>query len=185
MILTAAIAVIAAEGVHGTTTRKIAARAGINLGTLHYHFESKEEVLASAVAYLAGTYRQNLDRAFPLPEPLHDRIANLMRFIWGEVRQSPQEQVALFDMLLYTLTEEGLRRFPKQTQSPYQQLYREALEKSSDVQDGTVAADIEPLADFLFNGFVGILLQWLATDQTARAEEQLEVLVRAARRIFL
>ncbi|WP_307188964.1 TetR/AcrR family transcriptional regulator, partial [Azospirillum sp. B506] len=39
-ILQAAITVIAKEGVHGATTRKIAAEAGINLATLHYQFES-------------------------------------------------------------------------------------------------------------------------------------------------
>lgn len=181
IILMAAVSVIAAEGVHGATTRKIAAKAGINLGTLHYHFESKEDVLASVVVHLAGLYMGNLERAFPEPEPLRQRIGNLMRFIWGEVRKAPQEQIALFDLLLYTLTEEGTKRIPKQRQSPYQRLYRRLLEESSDVPDGL---DVEALANFLFNGFVGVLMQWLASDETARAESQLGLLVRAAEKMF-
>ncbi len=184
-ILRAAIAVIAAQGVHGTTTRKIAAEAGINLGTLHYHFESKEAVLASVVSYLGALYRGNLERAFPDPEPLHDRIGSLMRFIWSEVQQNPQEQIALFDLLLYALTAGRGPGAPPLEESPLPALYRQALADSSDVRDGTIKADLDQLAGFLVNGFSGLLLHWLAARDDARAEGQLATLVLAARAIFL
>lgn len=180
-ILRAAIAVIAAEGVQGATTRKIAAEAGINLGTLHYHFESKEDVLASVVAYLTELYRANLEAAFPDAETLHDRIGSLMAFIWREVRDYPQEQIALFDMLLYGLT--AGRRNPPPSDGPgLHALYRRALESSSDAGD---RADLDRLAGFLLNGFSGLLLAWLATHDDAQAEEQLATLVLAARTVFL
>jgi len=41
-ILTAAEAVFAAKGFEGASTREIAARAGVNISSLHYHWESKE-----------------------------------------------------------------------------------------------------------------------------------------------
>ena len=185
MILRAAIAVIAAEGVHGTTTSKIAAEAGINLGTLHYHFESKEDVLSSVVSYLGALYSGNLERAFTRPESLHDRIGSLMTFIWGEVQQNPQEQIALFDLLLYALTAGRGRDAPPLEDGPLPGLYRRALAESSDVEDGTAKADLDQLAGFLLNGFSGLLLHWLAARDDARAEAQLATLVLAARTIFL
>ena len=41
-ILSAAEEVFAARGFQGASTREIAARAGVNISSLHYHWESKE-----------------------------------------------------------------------------------------------------------------------------------------------
>src|SRR4029077_3956251 len=41
-ILEAAEGVFAARGFEGASTREIAARAGVNISSLHYHWESKE-----------------------------------------------------------------------------------------------------------------------------------------------
>src|SRR6476619_5526104 len=41
-ILDAAEMVFAARGFEGASTREIAARAGVNISSLHYHWESKE-----------------------------------------------------------------------------------------------------------------------------------------------
>ena len=41
-ILAAAEEVFAARGFEGASTREIAARAGVNISSLHYHWESKE-----------------------------------------------------------------------------------------------------------------------------------------------
>src|SRR5437899_8859145 len=43
-ILTAAEEVFAAKGFQGASTREIAARAGVNISSLHYHWESKEKL---------------------------------------------------------------------------------------------------------------------------------------------
>ncbi|TDD71507.1 TetR/AcrR family transcriptional regulator [Actinomadura darangshiensis] len=46
-ILKAAIAVMSEQGYHGTSVRDIAGRAGLSPGALYYHFESKQELLAT------------------------------------------------------------------------------------------------------------------------------------------
>jgi AcrR family transcriptional regulator len=43
-ILSAAEAVFAAKGFDGASTREIAAAAGVNISSLHYHWESKERL---------------------------------------------------------------------------------------------------------------------------------------------
>jgi AcrR family transcriptional regulator len=48
-ILGAALKVFASNGFDGTTTREIAARAGVNLGLLKYYFDGKEKLWKAAV----------------------------------------------------------------------------------------------------------------------------------------
>jgi AcrR family transcriptional regulator len=54
-ILTAAEEVFAAKGFEGASTREIAAAAGVNISSLHYHWESKETLY---FAVFENTYDQ-------------------------------------------------------------------------------------------------------------------------------
>ncbi|HZP40020.1 MAG TPA: TetR/AcrR family transcriptional regulator [Candidatus Binatia bacterium] len=54
-ILEAAEEVFAARGFQGASTREIAARAGVNISSLHYHWESKETLY---VAVFRNIYEQ-------------------------------------------------------------------------------------------------------------------------------
>jgi AcrR family transcriptional regulator len=60
-ILSAAEAVFAAKGFEGASTREIAAAAGVNISSLHYHWESKETLY------------------FAVFENVYDRIVELVR----------------------------------------------------------------------------------------------------------
>ncbi|MEC4611639.1 TetR/AcrR family transcriptional regulator [Tsukamurella tyrosinosolvens] len=61
-LVDAAVRVIAAHGVDGATTRRIADEANAPLATLHYCFSSKEELFAEVFQYVAGQYREVLAR---------------------------------------------------------------------------------------------------------------------------
>ena len=60
-ILGAAEEVFAARGFEGASTREIAARAGVNISSLHYHWESKETLY------------------FTVFRAIYDRIVDLLR----------------------------------------------------------------------------------------------------------
>jgi TetR/AcrR family transcriptional regulator, regulator of biofilm formation and stress response len=66
-ILDAALDVVADVGVNEATHRKIAARAGVPLGSLTYYFDGIDDLLARAFARLADemsvVYRAGLERA--------------------------------------------------------------------------------------------------------------------------
>lgn len=51
-IIHVAMDIIAAEGFHGITVRKIAAKAGVNVAAVNYYFGSKENLISEALAYL-------------------------------------------------------------------------------------------------------------------------------------
>ncbi len=48
---------IADNGLEELRTRDIAAKVGINIATLHYYFDTKEELVASVVDHIMGLFR--------------------------------------------------------------------------------------------------------------------------------
>ncbi len=52
-ILDATVAVVADRGLDATTMKMIADRAGVSKSLLHYHFQSKEELLVQALNHMA------------------------------------------------------------------------------------------------------------------------------------
>lgn len=56
-LLEAAYALIAEKGLEGLRTRDIAAKAGVNISTLHYYFATKEELLVGVVELTQQRFR--------------------------------------------------------------------------------------------------------------------------------
>ncbi|MEU0373241.1 TetR family transcriptional regulator [Streptomyces sp. NPDC006283] len=54
-IIAAALDLIAEEGVAGTSHRKVAARAGVPLGSMTYHFQGMDELLREAFTSFSAT----------------------------------------------------------------------------------------------------------------------------------
>jgi AcrR family transcriptional regulator len=112
----AAIVVIARDGVDGATTRRIAQEAGAPLATLHYCFQTKENLLWAVFEYLAEMVRTDLEERVPqgqstasiavqvLTETLLAAIdrpaanrAQLEIWLWAE-RNDPEVALRLYDM---------------------------------------------------------------------------------------
>lgn len=60
-IIEATLEVIASEGVDGTSMRRVAAAAGVPLGSMTYHFSGREELLTQAFARFAGRAAHRFD----------------------------------------------------------------------------------------------------------------------------
>jgi AcrR family transcriptional regulator len=179
-IIDAAMRVMISNGVYNATTRKIAEAAGVNVATLHYHFHNKEEIIFSAMEELASTYRKTLSARFSEPQRLHERIEDLLWFIWGEIKQAPEEQLVLQEMTLYVLRVAQAEHLAAEKEREIKSLYSESLRQSSDVgvEDN---AKIEELTDFIYACFVGILNQWLATRDVPLLVKTTKNLIDAAR----
>lgn len=77
-ILQAAMDIIAAEGLEKTTVRKIAARAGVNIAAVNYHFGGKHAVINQSFAAVTNQLREAF--RFLRADDGQD-VANLARFI--------------------------------------------------------------------------------------------------------
>ena len=181
-IIDAALKVMIAEGVFHTTTRKIAEAAGVNVATLHYHFNDKEEILFKVMEVLVANYRATLAKQFSSPQRLHDRIADLLRFIWSEIEKAPGEQLTLQEMTLYMLRHRHGERMASEKDREFLSLYAESLRTAIDVVPED-AGRINELANLIYTSFVGILNQWLAVRDTTLLIKTMNNLIEAAQQM--
>lgn len=179
-IVGAALNVMIAEGVHNATTRKIAEAAGVNVATLHYHFHDKEEIIFEAMELLASGYREILARRFSEPQTLHERIEDLLKFIFSEIERGRGEQLVLQEMTLYVLRHPHAEHLAAEKEREIQSLYFDSLRAASDVRPGD-DAELLRLTNFIYASFVGILNQWLATRDEALLLRTTDDLIQAAR----
>ena len=77
-ILSAAEQSFAESGFVGATTRQVAARAGVNVATLHYHFGNKERLYR---AVLDAALRAEVPSA-PLADSPAERLAAVVEALW-------------------------------------------------------------------------------------------------------
>jgi AcrR family transcriptional regulator len=80
-ILKAAEEVFAARGFEGASTREIAARAGVNISSLHYHWASKETLYLAVFHDVFDSIVEVVRRTLGHVEPpeQHDAIDRIMR----------------------------------------------------------------------------------------------------------
>jgi AcrR family transcriptional regulator len=106
-ILRAALQAFSENGFEGATTREIAARAGVPLGLLQYHFGGKPKLWQAAVDRAFAELRGGLEAvlADPGPADLRARLRLLIRGHVTFVGRNPE-----FVRLMH---EEGKRRGPR------------------------------------------------------------------------
>lgn len=109
-VIEATIRVIAARGLARLTLTDVAREAGISHGLVLFHFESKENLLAECLAYLADEYQRNWEEAVlaagPAPAEqllamveadFHPAVTTPARLaawcaFWGETQSRPAYQ---------------------------------------------------------------------------------------------
>ena len=104
-ILEATCDVVIERGFAGTRVADVANKLNVSTGLIHYHFESKEQLLAEAFAYAARKEMESLeedlasvpnvvakfDRVLQNYIPDHDEVDWLMWIdSWGEALRNPQ-----------------------------------------------------------------------------------------------
>lgn len=68
-LIEATIAVIAAHGYHGTTVSRVAKGAGVSIGLMNFHFESKDKLFEEVFKYLADEYQKVWDQRIAAADP--------------------------------------------------------------------------------------------------------------------
>ncbi|WP_448630558.1 TetR/AcrR family transcriptional regulator [Cellulomonas soli] len=102
-IIDACIDVIAEDGVDGTSHRRVAAAAGVPLGSMTYHFSGREELLREAFTrFAAGVASRVATRMDAVP--VGDTEAGIRAVVDSirlDVFATPRDQVLTYE--LYTL----------------------------------------------------------------------------------
>ncbi|MEU2007181.1 TetR/AcrR family transcriptional regulator [Rhodococcus sp. NPDC019627] len=172
-LVAAAVRVIAAEGVDGATTRRIAEEANAPLATLHYCFATKEVLFAAVFEHVARLYREVLMR-----NDAHGDVATTARALLRGVMEwylaNPDFGAAIVELISWGQRQEG-----EQAEMVYNEAFatmRVILEAAATSAGQSVDPDtVDALTYILSTLSDGFALNWLVfTDPTA-AERQIEL----------
>ena len=158
-IIQAAGSLFIEQGYHATSMRQIAHRAGLALGGIYNHFESKEQIFDHVLVEM-HPYRQVLDILLSAPRE------NAERFIHDAAATAVKELVNRPDFLKLVFIE--LSEF-KGSHAPH--LFREIFPKFSGTVGSYLAStnqvrDDLPLQAVLFS-FLGMLFSYYLTVSVA------------------
>ncbi|MGL3606935.1 TetR/AcrR family transcriptional regulator [Rhizobium sp. G187] len=166
-------------GMEALTTRRIAASAGVKLATLHYYFDSKENLLLAVLEDLIDdmdtAYRQ--DEA--LPEAPEDRIEALIRASWRYIQRTRDKQLAQTELTLYALRTKGSEWLAARQYNAYIDFYGHLV--FVDVEDEDLRRIGRAVARQMLIGIDGIILQSYALQDLSSSNDDIEALIAATR----
>ncbi len=142
-IIESTLAVIAENGVAGTTHRKVAAHADVPLGSMTYHFRDMDELLLEAFTSYAERIFHRYAERVGAAQSIDDLIGAIVDLVHRELVKSPDDLVLSLE--LYTLA----ARKPEFRSITHQWMRnsRSALERFIDAD---TAFDLDALIEGLF-----------------------------------
>lgn len=108
-VLDAAVAMFAERGISSTSVQDIATAAGLSKGAVHYHFESKDELLQRALEQCRDTVERRVLAAFEEPNLPMDRVRRAIAEMWAVHRDDVAEVRVLAELAILARQNEPIR----------------------------------------------------------------------------
>src|SRR6266853_3762034 len=178
-IIAAAIRVLTRDGIAETTTRKIAAEAGVNQAALRYYFGSKDELLFAVLQEMMRLTREIVQTGIPAGRSLHEVIAESIKAFWVHVEVASELQVMQYELTLYALRHPASAWLAKQQYDGYAAVVETLFQQHFEAAGETCAIPFAELARFVVGGIDGLILQFISDRDTARARRDLDHLIAA------
>ncbi|OHU80629.1 TetR family transcriptional regulator [Mycobacteroides chelonae] len=180
-LLEATIDCLVEFGYSGTTTSRIASRAGVTRGALIHHFQSKSELMAESVRHLAFKRTQAVLEELMAMDQSADSVERYLDVLW-RIHQGPLF-TAVVELLIAARTEPDLRVHLDQFEKMV--LHNLSALRVLDDEDPTSPRDRRDLGLLAMDIIRGILVSSLTASQEtrdrrwARAKQMLELRLRA------
>jgi AcrR family transcriptional regulator len=179
-LVDAALAVAASEGVSATTVRRVADRAGVALGVVHYAFADKDEMLAALAARvverLAGAGESGLTVAGTpdLPAALDAVLSSL----WELIEATRGEQLLTYEITTYALRNRELGSAARRQYEVSQAAVERMLTLAADASGSRWTRPLPELAGEALALLDGVTLRWLVDRDGAAARGRLSAFAR-------
>lgn len=108
-VLDAAVAMFAEHGITSTSVQDIANAAGLSKGAVHYHFESKDELLQRVLEQCRATVERRVLAAFEEPNLPMDRVRRAIAEMWAVHRDDVAEVRVLAELAVLARQSEPIR----------------------------------------------------------------------------
>jgi AcrR family transcriptional regulator len=142
-LVLAAYHLIAERGLERLRTRDIAARAGMNIATLHYYFPGKEDLIRSVVEYLLQQFMTAYTtREFsPMTTPL-ERLRGEIREFQYLLRERPEMFIVLAELVLRSLRDPAIHGMIQWLDHAWHAYLAQLLREG--IQQGDFRANLDP-----------------------------------------
>lgn len=157
----AAIRAMTRDGVPRTTTRSIAAEAGVSLSVFHYCFESKQELIESVITTITGHYVTLVREALRPRETLRETVRAGFQAYWDHVSAHPGEHMLTYELTQYALREPGFEHLARRQYDMYQETYAELIEQLRTTTRFELTVPVPVLARYLAAMTDGLTLNFL------------------------
>ncbi|WP_285512266.1 TetR family transcriptional regulator [Streptomyces sp. NBRC 14336] len=157
----AAIRAMARDGVARTTTRSIAAEAGVSLSVVHYCFDSKQALIESVITTITDHYVGLVKDALRPRDTLQETVRAGLQAYWDHVRAHPDEHMLTYELTQYALRQPGFEHLARRQHELYRDVFAELIEDLRPVMDLQLRVPVPVLARYLAAMTDGLTLNYL------------------------
>ncbi|MER7894660.1 TetR/AcrR family transcriptional regulator [Streptomyces sp. NPDC096046] len=157
----AAIRAMARDGVPRTTTRSIAAEAGVSLSVVHYCFDSKQQLIESVITTITGHYVTVVKEAIRPRNTLEDTVRAGFQAYWDHVRAHPDEHMLTYELTQYALRQPGFEHLARRQYELYTEAYTELIDQLRQSMGLRLRVPVPVLARYLAAMTDGLTLNFL------------------------
>ncbi|WP_330329193.1 TetR/AcrR family transcriptional regulator [Streptomyces sp. NBC_00536] len=157
----AAIRAMTRDGVSRTTTRSIAAEAGVSLSVFHYCFDSKQALLESVIEAITAHSTTMVRQALCPRGTLGETIGAGFQAYWAHVATHPDEHMLTYELTQYALRQPGFEHLARRQHELYRATYTELLEQLRRTMEFELSVPVPVLARYLAALTDGVTLNLL------------------------
>jgi AcrR family transcriptional regulator len=174
-ITVAAFELIAEKGLERFRVRDLAAKAGLNIATLHYYFSTKEELILAVVEHMLSFFMTEGASSGNGELTAADELREEAKRLEKHVREHPEMFVAMAEFTARACRDEAIREMLARLDYGWRSRLAAIVMRGH--RDGTIRADLDPLRaasilSFLMKGMCTQAVCGLdAPDFSAVAEE--------------
>jgi AcrR family transcriptional regulator len=163
----AAIRAMTRDGVSRTTTRSIAAEAGVSLSVFHYCFDSKQALIESVIETITDHYVTVVKEAIRPRATLRETVGAGFQAYWDHVSANPGEHMLTYELTQYALRQPGFEHLARRQYELYSDTYGELIEQLRHSMNFELRVPVPVLARYLAAMTDGLTLNFLVLGDDA------------------
>jgi AcrR family transcriptional regulator len=157
-ILDAAERCVISQGIEGVTMRAIAAEAGINLASLHYYFENKENLLTSLITQKFMDYGAAFSASLPRSDTPAQQIASAINHLKKTVLEDRSTYILLLEYLPNASRNPRIRELLRASYREFRASLKSLLDRALK-EKGKSGVDTVILSSFILSLIDGMWIQ--------------------------
>lgn len=169
-LVAAAFHQIAERGFEGLRTRDIAARAGVNIATVHYYFPTKEALIGAVVEHAMARFRTTLA---PHGSPA-DQLRNHLTALRHLLVDDPEVGIVMGELALRSARDESIGAIMRDTNDGWHKTIRGLLRRAARAGQLRPEADSDGVAALVMATCMTLTLPTMAG--AARGEQAVQQL---------